>query len=149
MFNTRAKTPAQYIAMQPPDRRRELARVRQVVRRHLPAGYKEVINWGMISYEIPLKRFPATYNGQPLCFAGLAAQKRHLALYMMAAYGNPKHARALREAFKKAGKKLDMGRSCIRFQSADDLELGAIGRVIAGTPVNACIAFFEKSRTRA
>jgi len=148
MYNTRAKTPAQYIAMQPPDRRRELARVRQVLRRHMPAGYKEVINWGMITYEIPLKRLPKTYNGQPLCYAGLAAQKRHLALHLMGAYATAAQGRALRAGFRKAGKKLDMGKSCIRFQTADDLALGAIGKNIAGTPVKKYIAIFEKARKR-
>lgn len=149
MYNTRAKTPAQYLALQPPDRRRELARVRQVVRRHLPAGYKEVINWGMITYEIPLKRLPKTYNGRPLCYAGLAAQKRHLALHLMGAYATSAQGRALRDGFKKAGKKLDMGKSCIRFQTADDLALGAIGKNIAGTSVKKYIAIFEKARKRA
>ncbi len=148
MFKTRARTPAEYLAAQPPDRRKDLARVRQVIRRHLPVGYREVINWGMITYEIPLRRYPQTYNGQPMCYAGLAAMKHHLALYLMGAYATPANVRTLREGFKKAGKKLDMGKSCIRFRAADDLALGAIGKVVASLPVSKYIAILEKSRTR-
>jgi hypothetical protein len=146
MKATKARTPAAYLAAQPADRRKELARVRQVVRRHLPAGYREVINWGMITYEIPLTRYSKTYNGQPLCYASLGAQKRHLALYLMGAYATPANVRTLREGFKKAGKKLDMGKSCIRFQAADDLALGAIGRVVASLPAKKYIALYEATR---
>lgn len=148
MFKTRARTPAEYLAAQPPDRRKALSRVRQVVRRHLPAGYREVINWGMITYEVPLSRFPTTYNGQPLCYAGLAAQKNHLSLYLMCAYGSPAQAGRLRDGFKKAGKTLDMGKSCIRFQTADDLPLDVIGKAVASMPVKKYLAVFEKSRKR-
>ena len=148
MFKTRARTPAEYIAAQPPDRRKSLGRVRQVIRKHLPSGYREVINWGMITYEVPLTLFPTTYNGQPLCYAGLAAQKRHLAVYLMSAYATSPQGQALRDGFKKAGKKLDMGKSCIRFQTADDLALGAIGKAVASMPVKKYIEIFEKARRK-
>ncbi len=146
MFKTGATTPAAYLAALPPERRRELAKVRRVVKRHLPKGYRESINWGMITYEVPLSRYPDTYNGQPLCYAALAAQKHHLALYLMGAYAGVTAARKLRDGFRKAGKTLDMGRSCIRFRRADDLALEAIGASVAGTPVETFIALFEKSR---
>ena len=144
----KARTPAAYLAAQPADRRKELARVRQVVRRHLPAGYREVVNWGMITYEVPLTRFPHTYNGQPLCYASLAAQKRHLALYLMGAYADGSNGQRLKDGFRKAGKKLDMGKSCIRFQKADDLALDAIGDAIASLPVEKYIAVFEATRPK-
>jgi hypothetical protein len=147
VYKTRARTPSAYLAAQPADRRKELARVRQVVRRHLPAGYRETINWGMITYEIPLSRYSTTYNGQPLCYASLGAQKRHLALYLMGAYASV-NARRLRNGFRKAGKKLDMGRSCIRFQAADDLALGAIGRVVASMPLKTYIKYYEATRPK-
>lgn len=148
MFKTRARTPREYLAGLPADRRKHLARVRQVIRRHLPAGYREVINWGMITYEVPLSRFPTTYNGQPLCYAALGAQKRHLALYLMGAYADAQGGRRLRDGFKKAGKKLDMGRSCIRFQTADDLPLPVIGKVIASLPVKKYLAYYESTRPK-
>ena len=143
-----ARTPAAYLAAQPADRRKELSRVRQVVKRHLPRGYREVVNWGMITYEVPLTRFPNTYNGQPLCYASLAAQKRHLALYLMGAYADGSNGQRLKDGFRKAGKKLDMGKSCIRFQKADDLALDAIGDAIASLPVDKYIAVFEATRPK-
>ena len=146
MAQSKAKTPAAYLKELPADRRREVARVREMVRKHLPAGYRETMNWGMITYEVPLERHPKTYNGQPLCFAGLAAQKNYLSLYFM-----PVDAAALarlKAAFEKAGKKLDMGKSCIRFKRADDLPLDALGAEIAAVPVDKFVSYVEASRRR-
>jgi hypothetical protein len=148
MNTTRARTPAAYLAAQPADRRKELARVRQVIRRNLPAGYRETINWGMITYEIPLRRYPGTYNGRPLCYASLGAQKRHLALYLMGAYADGMKGRRLVDGFKKAGKTLDMGKSCIRFQTADDLALDVIGEVVASVPVDRYIEMYDATRPK-
>jgi hypothetical protein len=145
---SKAKTPAAYLKELPADRRREVARVRQVVRKHLPDGYREAMNFGMITYEVPLTRYPDTYNKQPLCYAGIAAQKNHLSLYLMPVYGDAKAAARLKDAFKKAGKKLDMGQSCIRFKSADDLPLDAIGQTVAAVPVDRFIACTESVRRR-
>jgi hypothetical protein len=146
MARSTAKTPAAYLKELPADRRREVGRVREMVRKHLPAGYRETMNWGMITYEVPLDRHPKTYNGQPLCFAALAAQKNYLSLYFM-----PVDAAALarlKAAFDKAGKKLDMGKSCIRFKRADDLPLDAIGAEIAAVPLDRFVAYVESARQR-
>jgi len=148
MNTTKARTPAAYLAALPADRRKELSRVRQVIRRNLPRGYREVINWGMITYEVPPSLFPKTYNGQPLCYASLGAQKRHLALYLMGAYADSSKGQRLVDGFKKAGKKLDMGKSCIRFQTADDLALDAIGDAISSLPVDQYIAIYEATRPK-
>ena len=146
MARSNAKTPAAYLKELPVDRRRELSRVRAMVRKHLPDGYRETMNWGMITYEVPVTRQPKTYNGQPLCFAGLAAQKNYLSLYFM-----PIDAKALgrlKAAFKQEGKKLDMGKSCIRFKQADDLPLDAIGAEIAAVPVDRYVAFVDSAHGR-
>jgi hypothetical protein len=146
MARSNAKTPAAYLKELPADRRREVARVREMIRKHLPAGYRETMNWGMITYEVPLDRHPKTYNGQPLCFAALAAQKNYLSLYLM-----PVDAAALarlKAAFETAGKKLDMGKSCIRFKRADDLPLDALGAEIAAVPVDKFVSYVEASRRR-
>lgn len=148
MKHKAATTVAQYLASLPKERRDVIAAVRAMIRRHLPKGYTEGMNLGMIGYAVPLRRYPDTYNGQPLCFAGLAANKNGYSLYLMSAYQNASHAKTLKDAFKKAGKKLDMGKSCIRFRSADDLPLDAIGKLIAATPVEAFIAQYEASRRR-
>jgi hypothetical protein len=143
-----AKTVAAYLKSLPADRRKVVAAVRKVIRARLPKGYAETMNWGMISYEIPLKAYPDTYNGQPLAYAGLAAQKGNYALYLMCVYARAGAVDWLKQAFKKAGKKLDMGKSCIRFRNLEDLPLEAIGTVIASTPMKEYVAFYEKSRKR-
>jgi hypothetical protein len=141
-----ASTVQQYLDSLPADRRVVIAAIREVVLRYLPQGYRETMNWGMISYEIPLEVYPATYNGQPLSYAGLAAQKSHYALYLMAVYGDPTREARLREGFAQAGKKLDMGKSCVRFHRLEELPLDVIGELIASTPPDELIAAYERSR---
>jgi uncharacterized protein YdhG (YjbR/CyaY superfamily) len=143
-----AKTPAAYLASLPPERRAAIAAVRKAVKRHMPTGYRETMNWGAITWEVPLSRFPNTYNGQPLAYVSLAAQKNFSTLYLMGAYAKPEKFRALKAAFAKSGKKFDMGKSCLHFKRADDLELDAIGKLIASFTPDQWIAFIEKSRKR-
>jgi len=141
-------TVEQYLADLPADRRETLACVREVILRHLPDGYREMIAFGMISYGVPLERYPKTYNKQPLVYAALAAQKRYNALYMMNVYGNAEAEAKLRTAFADAGLKLDFGKSCIRFRKAEDLPLEAIGELIGGTSVEQHIAAYEAARAK-
>lgn len=141
-----ATTVDEYLNTLPDDRRAVVAAMRDVILQHLPEGYRESMNWGMISYEIPLERYPNTYNKQPLGYLGLAAQKNHFALYIMSAYADSEQDHWLKEEFRKAGKKLDMGKSCLRFRKLDDLPLDVIGQVIAATPPEAFIATYEASR---
>jgi uncharacterized protein YdhG (YjbR/CyaY superfamily) len=143
-----AKTPEEYIAALPENRRASIAAVRSVVRKHLPKGYAEFVNFGMLNYGIPLARMPKTYNGQPLCYVALAGQKNYCSLYLMSVYGDKKHEAKLRDAFKTAGKKLDMGKSCIRFQTQDDLPLDAVGQIISSIPSEQWIEIFEASRKK-
>jgi hypothetical protein len=117
-----------------------------VILRNLPEGYEEGMGFGVIGYTIPVSVHSDTYNGQPLCYAGLAAQKNYCAVYLMGAYSDPKVDKALRDGFKKAGKKLDMGKSCIRFKSADDLPLDVIGRAVAALPPDAFIRRQDTAR---
>lgn len=146
MVQSKARTVSEYLSELPPDRRAVVSTVRDTVRRNLPKGYRETTNFGMITWELPLERYPDTYNGQPLCYAGLAAQKNHYALYLMGAYSNPDDATKLRDAFRKSGKKMDMGKSCLRFQRVEDLPLDAIGRIIKGTPPEKFIERYEAGR---
>ena len=148
MATSRAATVEEYLAELPPERRAVVAAVRDVVRRHLPDGYAEAMRWGMISYEIPLARHPDTYNGQPLSYAALAAQKSYYALYLMGIDQNPERAAWLAAEFARAGKKLDLGKSCLRFKRLDDLPLPAIAAVIASTTPDDLIARYEASRRR-
>jgi len=148
MVMSKAATVADYLAELPADRRRTISAVRAVIRKSLPKGYKESVGYGMICYAVPLSTYADTYNGQPLCYAALASQKNYCALYLMNVYGDTQTAKAFRDGFKKAGKKLDMGKSCVRFKTADDLPLDVIGRTIALTPMKAFIEKYEKARKK-
>jgi hypothetical protein len=148
MAQSKAKSVKGYLDELPADRRKEIAKVRSVVRKNLPKGYRESMGFGVISYEIPLERYPDTYNKQPLAYAGLAAQKNFNTLYLMGAYGDPKQRKRLEDAFKKSGKKMDMGKSCLHFRKADDLPLDAIGDIIASTTPEKMIAMYEAARPK-
>jgi len=146
MARSNAKTPAAYLASLPPDRRATIAAVRKVVKKHMPKGFKETMNWGAITWEIPLSRYPKTYNGQPLAYVSLAAQKNFSTLYLLGAYADMRNYKQLKAAFDKAGKKLEMGKSCLHFKRVEDLELGAIGKVIASFTPERWIELVEKNR---
>ncbi len=148
MARSEATTVEDYLKELPEERRAVVSAVRAVVLENLPEGYREVMNWGMIGYEIPLKRYPTTYNGQPLACAALAAQKNHFALYLTCVYADETQQAWLREAFRKAGKKLDMGKSCVRFRKLEDLPLEVIGQAIAQASPEELIARYEASRRR-
>jgi hypothetical protein len=149
VMQSSAKTPTEYLASLPPERRRELAAVRSVIKEHLPKGFVETMQYGMITYVVPLKVYPAGYLGKkdvPVPYASLAAQKGHLALYLMCVYGNPKLERWFKSAWEKSGKKLDMGKSCVRFKSADALALEVIAEAIERTPVKDFVELYEATR---
>ena len=148
MAKSSATTVEEYLAELPAERRAVVAAVRDVVRRHLPEGYQETMNWGMISYEVPLERYPDTYNGQPLNYAALAAQKNYYALYLPSVYQSPEQEAWLREEFAKARKRLDLGKSCVHFKRLEDLPLDAIGRVVGSTSPEQFIARYEAGRQR-
>src|SRR5919107_235015 len=126
MASSKAATVEEYLAELPEERRAVVAAVRDAVRRRLPAGYEERMSWGMISYEVPLERYPTTYNGQPLVYIALAAQKGHYALYLTSPSQDPAQAAWLKAEFARAGKKLDMGKSCLRFRSLADVPLDVL-----------------------
>jgi uncharacterized protein YdhG (YjbR/CyaY superfamily) len=138
----------EYIASLPADRRQEVERVRQVVRRNLPAGYEEGIGFGMICYSVPLGAYRDTYNKQPLMYAALASQKNYLSLYLMPLYPDGTLDKRVRDAFAAAGKRLDMGKSCIRFKRADDLDLDVIGDVVAAVPMERWIEIAKSVRRK-
>jgi len=135
-----------FLSELPDDRRAAIAAVRAVILEHLPPGFEEGMQYGMIGYHVPLERFPDTYNGQPLAAAALASQKRHMALYLMGVYGDEDSR--FREQWQATGKKLDMGKSCVRFRRLDDVPLGVVGEAIARTSVEELIAAHERAHAR-
>ena len=148
MARSAATTADAYVAELPEERRALVAAARDLVNRHLPAGYRETMASGMIAWSIPLADYPTTYNGEPLMYAALASQKQHVALYLMGVYADGAEERALREAYAAAGKTLDMGKSCLRFRRWEDVVPEAVGRVIAATPPAAFVAAYEASRRK-
>lgn len=146
MVQIKAATADDYIEKLPADKRETIVTLRKLILKNLPKGYVESVSWGVISYEIPLSVFPDTYNKQPLTYIALAAQKNHYALYLMCAYANSKLGQWLADEFKKAGKKLDMGKSCLRFKSLDDLPLDAIEEVVGKVTPEKYLAFYKAAR---
>ena len=148
MVSSRARTVEAYLKELPDDRRSVVSKLRNVIRRRLPSGYQEAMNWGMIAYQVPLERYPETYNGEPLLYAAIAAQKRHYSLYLTTVYQQNALESRLRAAFDRAGKKLDMGKSCIRFTTLEDLPLEAIGEIVGSVSVDQFLKNYEKARVR-
>jgi hypothetical protein len=148
MATSTARTPEEYLDSLPEDRRAAVAAVRRVILENLPKGFEEGMQYGMIGYYIPLERFPDTYNGQPLGLAALANQKQHMALYLNNVYGDRSTESRFRERWAATGKKLDMGKSCVRFRRLEDLPLDVIGQAIAGTSPDDFIAQYEASRRK-
>jgi uncharacterized protein YdhG (YjbR/CyaY superfamily) len=146
MVQSKAKTVKAYLDELPAERRAVVEKVLDVVRRNMPAGYEEGVSYGMIGWVVPLSRHPETYNGQPLVYAGLAAQKNAYSLYLTCANIAPESRAALQKAFADAGKKLDLGKACVRFRKAEDLPLEAIGKFIGAVAVKDCISCYEKAR---
>jgi hypothetical protein len=132
----------------PIERRREVERMRALILANLPPGYEEAVIKDMLVYQVPLARYPDTYNGQPLWYVALGSQKRGLALHLMRLYADETHRERLRDACRAAGKRLDMGKACVRFIAADDLPLDVVGELVASTPVDRWIETARAARRR-
>jgi len=144
MARSEARTVGEYLEELPPGKRDVVARVREEILEHLPEGYRETMSWGMIAYEVPLERYPDTYNKQPLMYMALAAQKNHFAVYATGVYMDPKGEEWVRAEFEKAGKKLDMGKSCIRFRKLENVPLEVFGKIAEGQTVEEFLEAYER-----
>ena len=142
---SKATTVKEYLAELPEDRRKAISAVRKVIRKNLDKDYREGMLGGAIAYYVPHSVYPPGYHcdpKQPLPFAGLASQKNHMGIYLCL-YGDPKHDAWFRKEWAKTGKKLDMGKSCVRFKKLSDVPLELIGQAIARVPVKTFIAYYE------
>ena len=142
-----AKTVTEYLAQLPEERRLALEKVRQTILENLPAGYEEVINWGMIAYQVPLEVYPDTYNKKPLLYAALASQKNHMAVYLTGIYMNDAARQDFEQAYRATGKRFDVGKSCVRFRKLDDLPLPLIGKSIAMLDANEFVKQVKKAHS--
>lgn len=149
MVQSKAKTVVQYLQELEPERRAVVERVREVVLENIQEGFDEVMNWGMITYEVPLSRFAKTYNRKPLMFCSLAAQKHHYAVYLMSIYSGATDLKVLEEGYAAAGVKLDMGKCCVRFKRLDGrlgIDLPTIGKIVGASSVDDVIATYRAVR---
>ena len=138
-----ATTVRAYLDSLPDDRRAALAKVRTVIRRNLPTGIVEAMNWGMITYEVPLRTYPDTYNGQPLAYAALASQKNHMSVYLLGIYGDDTLRQRFEDAYRASGKRMDIGKSCVRFKRLDDLPLDVIGDAVGALTLEQFLALHD------
>ncbi|HKY19817.1 MAG TPA: DUF1801 domain-containing protein [Vicinamibacterales bacterium] len=137
-----------FLAKLPAERRREVERVREEIRRRLPTGYEETVSKNMLVYQVPLERYSDTYNGHPLWYVALASEKSYLSLHLMSVYGDRGLAQQLADGFRAAGKKLDMGKACIHFKRADDLALDVVGQIVATIPPDRWVQIAQAARRR-
>jgi Domain of unknown function (DU1801) len=151
-MQSKAKTVKEYLNELPEERRDAIEAVRKVILKNLPKGYEEVMD-GMICYVVPLKLYPAGYldnQKTPLAYVGLASQKNNMAVYLTNIYYE--RDKALHEwfhkAYKASGKKMDIGKSCVRFTKLENLPLDVIGQAVAKTPVKEFITIYENSRKK-
>jgi hypothetical protein len=145
-MQSKATTVRQYLAELSADRRAAIEAVRAVVRQNLDADYEEGMQYGMIGYYLPHRVYPPGYHcdpKQPLPFAALASQKNYLSVYLACVYGDSEHERWFRAAWARSGKKLDMGKCCIRFKKIEDLALDVIGEAIRRLPARKYITYYE------
>ena len=145
-MRSEAKTVHEYIAGLPTERAEAISVVRQVILENLPDGFVETMNWGMITYEVPLDRYPDTYNKKPLMLAALGSQKNHMAVYLTAIYASDQLRKEFETAYQETGLRYDVGKSCVRFRNLDDLPLDLIGNMIAAVSVPEFIEQYQQSR---
>lgn len=146
-----ATTVDEYLAQLPPDRRAAIEQVRAVIRQNLPDRVEEGIQYGMIGYYIPHRIYPAGYHcdpTQPLPFAALGSQKNHLALYAMFLYAPNPLLDWFKQAWAASGKKLDMGKACIRFKKVENIPLDVVGQLFARVSVDSFIARHNQVRKK-
>ena len=144
-----ASTVTEYLAALPADRREALQEVRKRINRALPPGYEEGIQWGMISWFVPLSTYPAGYGGNKkvaLPVLSLASQKSYMALHLVCFYGQPELREWFIAQYARSGKKLDMGQGCLRFKTLSDLALDVVEKTVAKLPVKDYVAGYQAMR---
>lgn len=147
MVSSAATTVEDYLAELPDERRAVVAQVRNLVNDHLPDGYEECMQYGMISWVVPLERYPTPYNKQPLAVVSLAAQKNAYSLYLLGLYADEARAQDFRDRWTASGRRLDMGKSCLRFRKVEDLDDELLAEAVAGVGVDEYVAAAEAARS--
>ncbi|HMT75850.1 MAG TPA: DUF1801 domain-containing protein [Chitinophagaceae bacterium] len=148
-MQSKATTVEQYIAELPEDRQKAVSELRKVIKKNLPKGFKEGMGYGMMGWSVPHSLYPAGYHcnpQDPLPFMGLASQKNSINLYHMGIYANPKLLKWFQDEHAKASpKKLDMGKSCIRYKKAEDIPYRLIGELASKITPQEWIEMYESA----
>jgi len=147
-MQSKAKTVKEYLASLPDDRRRAIEALRKVIAKNLDKPFKEGMQYGAIGYFLPHSKYPDGYHcdpSQPLPFAGIASQKNHIGLYLFCVYIDTKVEAAFRKDWLASGKKLDMGKACVRVKKLEDIPLDVVGRVFGRITAKDFVASYEKS----
>jgi hypothetical protein len=150
-MQSKATTVKEYLASLSPDRRAAIQAVREIILKNLDKDYEEGMQYGMIGYFVPHRVFPRGYHcdpKQPVPFGGLASQKNYMSIYLMANYTDGPEGEWFKAAWAKAGKKLDMGKCCIRFKKLEDVALDVIGEAVRRTPAAKFIEIYSRSDPR-
>ncbi len=135
-----------YLDALPEERRAVIGTVFDTVRAAMPDGYELAMAWGMPTWSVPLATFPRTYNGKPLAYVSLAAQKNYNSLYLMALYSDSTEEADFAERWRESGRTLDMGKSCLRFRRLEDVDLGIVADTVAAMPVERFLETYERIR---
>lgn len=154
-MQSKATTVEEYLASLPPDRRATIEALRNVILKNLDAGYEEGMSYGMIGYYVPHRIYPPGYHANPsapLPFAGIASQKNYISLYLMGLYcgcvegtQDTELVRWFKDAWASSGKKLNMGKSCIRFKKLEDVPLEVLGEAIRRVPAKTYVEVYKKA----
>lgn len=151
-MQSKATTVAAYLRELPADRRKTISAVRSVILENLSEGFEEGMQYGMLGYFVPHRLYPKGYHTNPkdpLPFVSLASQKNGCSLYLFGLYPQPAALKRFEKAWAKTGKKLDMGKSCVRFKTVDDLALEVVATAISEVTVDAHVHAYEAGRKKA
>ena len=148
MVSSSAATVDEYLRTLSPEREKIISTLRTLILGNIPAGFQEVMNWGMISYEIPWELSGPTYNGKPLLWVALSSQKQYCSLYLTGLYSSPAELEAFQETWLSHGLRLNMGKSCIRFKRVEDLPLDLIAEVLRRKTPEQALEMITEARGR-
>lgn len=143
-----ATTVPSYLKSLSPDQISIMKGIRKLINSNIKSGFQESMRWGMITWEVPLSKYPNTYNGEPLSYLALAAQKNGFSLYLMGCYSNQKDYEEFRKAYEASGKRMDIGKSCVRFKKLEDLPLSLIIQNVKKYSVKDFIALYEQTHPK-
>lgn len=151
-MQSKASTPDQYMAELPAERKEAMTKLRDTIRKNLPRGFEETMQYGMLTYVVPHSLYPAGYHCNPsdaLPFISLASQKNNISFYHMGIYALPELLKWFTSEYPKHAKgKLDMGKSCVRFKKMDDIPYKLIGELVKKVKAKEWIDYYEKNYKR-